>query len=183
MRKLFSLQGVVLTLVSSLLILALVACEGAAGTQGPAGSPGASGATGAQGSDGLPGIQGPGGPQGATGPQGPQGPQGPAGSPGVPGPQGPAGKDAATPTNTTPASLTASPAEPGGTSVVYGAGFGSGASISISSGGKILAGGKANDFGAFVMDVKVSGAVGLFTLTATGSAGSEATAPLLIANK
>ena len=43
MRKLFSLQGVVLTLVSSLLILALVACEGASGTQGPAGSPGASG--------------------------------------------------------------------------------------------------------------------------------------------
>ena len=176
MRKLFSLQGVVLTLVSSLLILALVACEGASGTQGPAGSPGASGATGAQGSDGLPGIQGPAA-------QGPQGPQGPSGAPGVPGPQGAAGKDAATPTNTTPASLTASPAEPGGISVVYGAGFGSGASISISSGGKVLAGGKANDFGAFVMDVKVSGAVGVFTLTATGSAGSEATAPLLIANK
>ena len=111
------------------------------------------------------------------------GPHGPAGSPGVPGPQGAAGKHAATPTNTTPASLTASPAEPGGTSVVYGAGFGSGASISISSCGKVLAGGKANDFGPFVMDVKVSGAVGVFTLTATGSAGSEATAPLLIANK
>ena len=39
------------------------------------------------------------------------------------------------------------------------------------------------EVGAFVMDVTVSGAVGVFTLTATGSSGSEATAPLLIANK
>ncbi len=183
MRKLFSLQGVVITLVSSLIILARVACEGAAGTQGPAGSPGSSGARGVQGSDGMPGSQGPAGPQGSAGPQGPQGPQGPSGAPGAPGAQGPSGRDAATPANTTPASLTASPAAPGGVSVVYGAGFGSGASISITSGGKILAGGKANDFGAFVMDVTVSGAVGVFTLTATGSSGSEATAPLLIARK
>ena len=183
MRKLFSLRGVLITLVSSLIILALVACQGAAGSQGSAGSPGASGSTGAQGSDGMPGSQGPAGPQGSSGSQGTQGPQGPAGAPGVPGAQGVSGKDAASPRNTTPASLTASPTEPEGTSVVYGAGFGSGASVSLSSGGKILAGGKANDFGAFVIDVKVSAAVGLFTLTATGSAGAEATAPLLIANK
>jgi hypothetical protein len=82
-----------------------------------------------------------------------------------------------------PASLIANPVEPGGTSTVYGAGFAPGESVSLSSGGKILAGGEANAFGAFAIDVKVGNAKGLFTLTATGSADSEATAPLLITNK
>ncbi len=80
-------------------------------------------------------------------------------------------------------SLAASPAEPGGTSTVYGAGFGSGEMVSIGGGGKILAGGQANEDGAFTIDVKVSLSEGVYTLTASGSSNSEATAPLLVASK
>ena len=80
-------------------------------------------------------------------------------------------------------SLAASPAEPGGTSTVYGAGFGSGEMVSITGGGKILAGGQANDDGAFTIDVKASLSEGVYTLTASGSSSSEATAPLLVASK
>ena len=80
-------------------------------------------------------------------------------------------------------SLAASPAEPGGTSTVYGSGFDAGEQVSVTGGGKILAGGQANDDGAFTIDVKASLSEGVYSLTATGSAGSEATAPLLVASK
>ncbi|MDC0035176.1 collagen-like protein [Chloroflexi bacterium] len=93
------------------------------------------------------------------------------------------------PAATVAASLAATPAETGGVSTVYGAGFASGEMVSIigvgASGGvdKILAGGEANASGAFQIDVKADLAAGLYTLTAQGSSNSEATAPLLVADK
>lgn len=79
--------------------------------------------------------------------------------------------------------LVATPVEPGGTSTVYGAGFVEGERVSLVSGGKILAGGEANSDGAFTIDVKVGLGIGLYTISAVGSANSEATAPLLVASK
>ena len=90
---------------------------------------------------------------------------------------------------TVSASLAATPAETGGTSVVYGAGFAAGEMVSIIGVGaadgvdKILAGGEANASGAFQIDVKADLDAGLYTLTARGSSNSEATAPLLVADK
>ena len=55
--------------------------------------------------------------------------------------------------------------------------------VSITGGGKILAGGQANDDGAFTIDVKVSLSEGVYSLTARGSSNSEASAPLLVASK
>jgi len=96
---------------------------------------------------------------------------------------------ASSPAGSVSASLAATPAEPGGTSVVYGAGFTAGEMVSIigvgAAGGvdKILAGGEANASGAFQIDVKAALDAGLYTLIAKGSSNSEATAPLLIADK
>jgi hypothetical protein len=93
------------------------------------------------------------------------------------------------PAGSVSASLAATPAEAGGTSVVYGAGFVAGEMISIIGVGaadgvdKILAGGEANASGAFQIDVKAALAAGLYTLSARGSSNSEATAPLLVADK
>jgi len=80
-------------------------------------------------------------------------------------------------------SLAASPAESGGTTTIYGAGFESDEMVSILAGGKILAGGQANSDGAFVIEAKVDLEDGLYTIMASGSSNSEATAPLLIATK
>ena len=96
---------------------------------------------------------------------------------------------ASSPVGTVSASLAATPAETGGTSVVYGAGFAAGEMVSIIGVGaadgvdKILAGGEANASGAFQIDVKADLDAGLYTLTARGSSNSEATAPLLVADK
>ena len=96
---------------------------------------------------------------------------------------------AAAPVGTVSASLAATPAEAGGTSLVYGAGFEAGEMVSIIGVGaaagvdKILAGGEANASGAFQIDVKATLDAGLYTLTAKGSSNSEATAPLLVADK
>ena len=93
------------------------------------------------------------------------------------------------PAGSVSASLAATPAEAGGTSVVYGAGFKAGEMVSIIGVGaadgvdKILAGGEANASGAFQIDVKAALDAGLYTLTARGSSNSEATAPLLVADK
>lgn len=85
------------------------------------------------------------------------------------------------PAGSVSASLAATPAEAGGTSVVYGAGFSAGEMISIigvgAAGGvdKILAGGEANASGAFQIDIKATLDAGLYTLVAIGSSNSEAT--------
>ena len=55
--------------------------------------------------------------------------------------------------------------------------------MTITGGGKILAGGQANDHGAFTIEVNVSLEDGLYSLVATGASKSEATAPLLVATK
>ena len=80
-------------------------------------------------------------------------------------------------------SLAASPAESGGTTTIYGAGFESEEMVSTLAGGKILAGGQANADGAFVIEAKVDLEDGVYTIMASGSSNSEATAPLLIATK
>ena len=96
---------------------------------------------------------------------------------------------ASSPAGTVSASLAATPVETGGTSTVYGAGFAAGEMVSIIGVGaadgvdKILAGGEANASGAFQIDVKADLDAGLYTLTARGSSNSEATAPLLVADK
>ena len=96
---------------------------------------------------------------------------------------------AAAPVGTVSASLAATPAEAGGTSIVYGAGFEAGEMVSIIGVGaadgvdKIMAGGEANASGAFQIDVKATLDAGLYTLTARGSSNSEATAPLLVTDK
>ena len=97
---------------------------------------------------------------------------------------------ASSPAGTVSASLAATPAETGGTSIVYGAGFEAGEMVSIIGVGaadgvdKIMAGGEANASGAFQIDVKAAGLdAGLYTLAAKGSSNSEATAPLLVADK
>jgi hypothetical protein len=96
---------------------------------------------------------------------------------------------ASSPAGTVSASLAATPAETGGTSIVYGAGFEAGEMVSIIAIGaadgvdKIMAGGEANASGAFQIDVKAALDAGLYTLAAKGSSNSEATAPLLVADK
>ena len=96
---------------------------------------------------------------------------------------------ASSPAGTVSASLAATPAEAGGTSLVYGAGFEAGEMVSIIGVGaadgvdKIMAGGEANASGAFQIDVKATLDAGLYTLTARGSSNSEATAPLLVTDK
>ena len=93
------------------------------------------------------------------------------------------------PAGTVSASLAATPAETGGVSIVYGAGFAAGEMVSIIGVGasdgvdKILAGGEANASGAFQIDVKADLAAGLYTIQASGSSNSKATAPLLVADK
>ena len=158
MRKLFKIQGITTALVFSAIMFALVACEGSAGATGPAG---------------------PAGPAGADGAAGVQGPAGPA---------GPAGSDAHHDEEEQEheghsAVISVSPTESGGTSSMYGAGFGAGETVSISAGGRIIGGATANDHGAFAAEAKVTLGDGVYTATATGSEGTEATASVLIASK
>ena len=110
------------------------------------------------------------------------------GSAGPSGPAGPAGEDAHHEEEEEEhaehsAVLSVSPTESGGTSSMYGAGFGAGETVSITAGGRIIGGATANDEGAFAADAKVTLSDGMYTATAIGSDGSEAIAPLLIASK
>ena len=85
---------------------------------------------------------------------------------------------------TSPSSnLAISPGSPGETTVAYGSGFNKGEMISLWAGGNILAGAEANKNGAFQVEVAVGLSEGVYTLTAIGSDGSEATAPFLVASK
>ena len=157
MRKLFKIQGITTALVFSAIMFALVACEGSAGPAGPAGPAGAAGA------------------DGAAGVQGPAGPAGPAGEGDH--------HDEEEHDEHSDAVLSVSPAESGGTSSMYGAGFGPGETVSITAGGRIIGGATANDDGAFAADATITLSDGMYTATAVGSDGSEAIAPLLIASK
>lgn len=89
-------------------------------------------------------------------------------------------------------SLAAQPAEPGGLTTIWGAGFIPGEYVAVEVVGRganrIIAGGEANASGAFAFDIAIGeeGALsqtGVYTLRATGDQGSESTGPLLVAAK
>jgi hypothetical protein len=87
-------------------------------------------------------------------------------------------------------SLAVKPIEPEGITTIWGAGFMADESISIiavgvspGGGDRVIAGGQANASGAFSIDIGISMEVGVYTIKAVGSGGSEATAPLLVAKK
>ena len=81
----------IFALLSSVLVFALMACEG------PPGAPGLPGESGNPGNSGLAGPQGLPGAPGLPGPPGNPGNPGNPGAPGVPGPPGPPGPAAASP--------------------------------------------------------------------------------------
>ena len=89
MRRRFPMKGMVLALVSSILVFALIACQGPPGEPGlpglpgNPGNPGEPGPQGPKGDPGEPGLPGNPGNPGNPGPPGPQGPPGPMGGPGV----------------------------------------------------------------------------------------------------
>ena len=78
----------------------------------------------------------------------------------------------------------------GSDTTIYGAGFKANEFVSVSASGAgaggqdiVIVGDQANEFGAFAWDTTISMGAGIYTLKARGSQGSEATAPLLIAEK
>ena len=86
MRERIRSKGFIAALLISVLVFALVACEGPAGPAGlpglpgNPGNPGPEGSQGPQGDPGMPGLPGNAGEPGNPGPPGPQGLQGPAGA-------------------------------------------------------------------------------------------------------
>lgn len=86
-------------------------------------------------------------------------------------------------------SLAASPVGFVDETTIWGAGFKPDEAVSISvllgsgTGERIVAGGQANETGAFQIDTTVSLSAGIYTLKAVGEDGSEATAPLVVAPK
>lgn len=193
MRRHFSIKGIVIALLSSVLVLALIACQGPQGEPGVPGlpgNPGNSGAPGPQGAQGEPGLAGlpghPGNP-GAPGPPGPQGIPGEAGAPAV-------SPEAAI-------ELSKSTISTSGDSVtVRGSGFLPGEpvvlqlkvdeNLSIIAGGARGAQVQANEAGAFSISFDEIGgapasqarAIGERTFLAHGSDGSRASVPVTVAS-
>lgn len=182
MRKLFSARGVLLALLSSLFVLALVACEGPTGPRGlpglpgNPGNPGAFGALGAVGDPGLPGLPG------NAGNPGPPGGQGPQGSPGADAVSPEAGLAVSKPTMTMDEPF-----------AVWGSGFRIGEPIIISLWiddviRPILGNVVANGAGAFAISLDstgqlegvVSKAQGIRAIVAIGADGSRASEPVTI---
>ena len=91
MKNVFSIRVITTALLSSILVLTLIAC------QGPPGEPGLPGLPGNPGNPGAPGPQGPPGEPGLPGLPGNPGNSGAPGPQGVPGPQGPTGVDGVSP--------------------------------------------------------------------------------------
>ena len=104
------------------------------------------------------------------------------------------GSSATTPLNVSAAvsppspasSLVAAAVASGGETRIWGAGFQAGEAVVIAavaaadSSDVIIVGGDANDSGAFMWDASVTLDPGLYTLRASGSGGSQATAPLVV---
>ena len=84
----FPSRGKIVTLLFSIFVVLLLACQGPQGPQGPAGAPGFPGHSGLPGLQGAPGLPGEPGFPGNPGNPGNPGPPGPAGPPGPPGPAG-----------------------------------------------------------------------------------------------
>ncbi len=95
------------------------------------------------------------------------------------------------PSSTSPSSsLATGGAEPAGDASIVGAGFIANEFVSIAAAGAgangediILVGGQANASGAFSLTTTINLDEGIYTLRATGSNGSEATAALVVAEK
>ena len=94
--------------------------------------------------------------------------------------------DAVVPTSPS-SSLAAQPVEPGESTTIWGAGFIPGEFVAVEVIGRganrIIAGGEANDSGAFSFEVTINLDEGVHSLKATGDGGSESSAPLLVASK
>ncbi len=86
MSNRFPSQGMILTLLLSIFVALLLACQ--PGPAGPAGAPGLPGPAGLPGLQGVPGLPGEPGFPGNPGNPGNPGPPGPSGPPGPPGPAG-----------------------------------------------------------------------------------------------
>lgn len=191
MRRRFPVKGIVVALLSSILVLALIACAGPQGEPGQPGlpgnpgNPGAAGPQGAQGEPGLPGLPGHPGNPGPAGPPGPQGPEGAAGAPAV------------SPEASVELSKSAI-ATAGDSVTVRGSGFLPGEpvvlqlrvdeNLSIIAGGARGAQVQANEAGAFSINFDEIGgasasqarAVGDRTFFAQGSDGSRASAAVTV---
>ena len=183
MKSRFPIRVLITTLLSSVLVFALIACQGPPGEPGlpglpgNPGNPGAAGPQGEPGEAGLPGLPGNPGNPGAPGPPGPQGPPGANGIDGV-SPQA-------------AVSLSKSSiAAVGDPFIVTGSGFIPGEPIElaldVSPGNHVhLEGGEvtANASGAFrvgIAEIGATDASGVLTFLAEGADGSLASTPVRI---
>ena len=183
MKSRFPIRVIITTLLSSILVLALIAC------QGPPGDPGLPGLPGEPGNPGNPGPQGP---PGEPGHPGLPGNPGNPGAPGPPGPQGPPGVngiDGVSP-QASISSSKSSIAAMGDSFMVTGSGFIPGEPIELAldispdmhvhlEGGEV----QANAAGAFSVSIAEIGetdASGYITLIAEGADGSLASTPVRI---
>ena len=185
------MEGMIIALVASILMLALIAC------QGPPGEPGLPGLPGNPGNPGEPGPQGAKGDPGEPGLPGNPGNPGNPGPPGPPGPTGPPG-----PAGISPQAMIAvdkmQVAASGDPIMVMGSGFLPGEpvvlTLMINSDNSIIVGGQrgaqvtANESGAFSASFDEIGgasssqdqAMGFRTLLADGAGGSRASAPVMV---
>lgn len=185
------MKGMVIALISSVLVFALIACQGPPGEPGlpglpgNPGNPGEPGPQGAKGDPGEPGLPGNPGNPGNPGPPGPQGP---------PGPEGPAGVSPQAMISVNKMQLATSE-DP---LMVMGSGFLPNEpvtlSLMISGDTSIIVGGSrgaqvtANESGAFMASFDEIGgatasqnqAMGVRTLLAEGAGESRASAPVTI---
>ena len=182
MKSRFPIRVIITALLSSILVLALIACQGPPGESGlpglpgNPGNPGAPGPQGEPGAAGLPGLPGNPGNPGASGP------------PGAPGSQGSAGIDGVSPQ----ALIVLSKSDVAGSGdpfAISGSGFIPGEpvqlSIVVDPNNSVTLGDEiqANASGAFsvaIADAGASGASGYLTVLAEGEDGSLASAPVRI---
>mgnify|MGYP001156726330 FL=1 len=197
MRKRFPLKGMVIALLSSVLVFALIACEGAPGEPGNPGLPGPPGNPGNPGAQGIQGIQGSAGEPGFSGLPGNPGNPGASGPPGPQGIAGSDGEDAVSPS----ARLTSSKdmiATAGDPFTVSGSGFQANEPVTlliqVNQTLQIIIGGArgaqvvANEAGAFSIDFPEIGgratslerALGVRSLAANGILGSRASTPIKV---
>ena len=183
MKSRFPIRVIITALLSSILVLALIAC------QGPPGEPGLPGLPGNPGNPGAPGPQGEPGEPGLPGLPGNPGNPGAPGPPGATGPQGIPGIDGVSPHAAVSLSKS-SIAAAGDPFIVTGSGFIPGEPIElaldISPGNHIHIEGEeiaANASGAFRVGIEELGAgdaSGVLTFLAEGEDGSLASTPVRI---
>lgn len=183
MKSRFPIRVLVTTLLSSILVFALIACQGPPGEPGLPGLPG------------NPGNPGEAGPQGEPGAPGLPGLPGNPGNPGAPGPPGPAGPPGANGIDgVSPQAMVSlsksSVAAAGDPVVVTGSGFIPGEPVELSlvvdpdssvmpDGGSV----QANASGAFrasLAELGAGDASGVLTFLAEGADGSLASTPVRI---